>query len=105
MIKMLNASGRSAPVIICDICGKRIKEHELGAAVFPRTDSEGAIAEILHVHKGQCHDEAEQKVGGGKGAPWLELINHFSYLLHNLGLSVERLEELDQEWPILGNLP
>lgn len=104
MIKMLKFSGRSAPVIICDICGKRIEEVKLGAAVFPQIDTEGAIAEVLHVHKRDCHNAAEQKIGGGESAPWQELRHHLSYLLHNVRLSLEQLKELDQDYTVLGNL-
>lgn len=105
MIKMLSASGRSAPVLMCDVCGERIKLVGMGAAVFPRSDSDGAEVEVLHVHKGECHDKAESRVGSGKGAPWQELGNHFSYLLHNIGLPMSRLQELEQSWSLFGDLP
>jgi hypothetical protein len=106
MIKMLNLSGRAAPVVICDICGKRVEEADLGAAVFPRmqSESEGTVVQVLHVHKGPCHDKAQLQLGGVRDTAWQELRIHFSYLLHNLGLSVEKLRKLEQEEEVLGNL-
>ena len=93
MIRVVEKNARTYPLLICDICGERIENLGLGAAVFPRTDVDGEINDVLHVHKRSCHDAAERKVGGGKGAPWQELQDHFVYLMANAGKPVEQLVE------------
>lgn len=93
MIRVLEKSGRSCPVLLCDICGERIENLGLGAAVFPRTTAEDELREVLHVHKRACHDAAERQLAGLKGAPWQELQDHFIYLVSNSGKPVEDLLE------------
>lgn len=95
MIKMLNIKGRACPIVICDVCQKRIESSEAAAAVFQRSDIEvdGDVSQVLHVHKGQCHDDAEQKIGNGKGAPWQELDHHIYFLIGNVGTTPKIIAE------------
>lgn len=91
MIKILNVQGRSAPVLICDICDQAIKNVGLAAAVFPRSDVEGELSPVLHVHKGTCLDRADVRVAAASHAPWQELTHHLVWLLQNVGMDAAAL--------------
>jgi hypothetical protein len=104
VIKMLNFQGRSAPLLVCDVCAQPIRDAGLAAAVFPRSDVEGEIFSVLHVHKGACHDRAEADLDGAAGAPWQELRHHLVYLLGNVGLDDESLAEAIVSADTLGRI-
>lgn len=64
-----------APTFVCDICGEWIEDIGLGAYVFVNR-SDACPQEPLIVHKGRCHDEAEERLTAdehpGAGG-WAEL--------------------------------
>jgi hypothetical protein len=98
--------GGYVPVLVCDICEKRIVDAQLGAVVFKRlVASEPDLIPGLHVHKGECHNAAESRLGGRENTGWMELQTHLLYLVLNSKLTPEMLAaERDMrdaagEWP------
>ena|ERR1700722_10704253 len=83
--------GRYFPVVVCDICEKRIVDAQLGAVVHQQGDleTETDLLPCIHAHKGECHDSAEKKIGGR--CVWQELSTHFLYLILNSQLTPEKL--------------
>lgn len=91
--------GRYAPVVHCDICGKRIEDAEDGIAVwFP---DEGEQCKVQHVHKGRC-DNIFRYGANHRGRPdgWDDLEIHLFRLLHNVKYNArqakERTERLEE---------
>lgn len=81
-------------MLCCDICGSWIDDAELGAAVFPYP-AEGAAVEVLTVHKGACHDAAEERLSTPEAsAPWLELKKFLWQLSHNAGFPADAVQQL-----------
>ncbi|MBI5381106.1 MAG: hypothetical protein HZA31_04335 [Opitutae bacterium] len=106
MIKDVCIKGRIGPQVFCDTCGKRIEKAGLAAVITVKNIGDGESSEILHVHKGKCHDLAEKKLGGN--VLWGEMSRHFLHLIYNVGLSTEHLEaqkEADREAGDLFNTP
>jgi hypothetical protein len=85
VIRVMNKNGKTCPILLCDICEKQIDNLGMGAAIFPRSSTEGEITEVLHTHKKSCHDIAEKRIGGKSSAPWQELQDHFIWLMANSG--------------------
>lgn len=94
MIKYWYENGRYAPLLLCDTCGKRIENSGMGAAVHANGREEGEYLDVLHVHKGQCHDKAEADLGGTSSVGWEELNVHLLHLTHNAGFTLEQAKEL-----------
>ena len=92
MIKIIHHKpGRYAPVLFCDICAKPITDAGLAAAVtVSHPIPEGETSEVMYVHKGDCHDAADRRLG--KKAGWDELSRHLRQLLYNTGLSPKKLQ-------------
>jgi hypothetical protein len=97
VLKIIKVGDVSEPAIFCDVCTKQITAAGEAAAVYPYEEKDGAVLEVLHVHKGRCHDTAENKVGSNGGAPWQELESHLLWLLKNTGLPLDRLGELEAD--------
>lgn len=101
MIKILVLNARHAPIIMCDLCGQKIDDAIIGAAIFnnrtPGGDRlpDGSVIDVLHAHKGECHDLAETKLGGKELTGWIELERHVRYVLHNSGLDLQELLDYD----------
>lgn len=95
MIKILYDEGTYGAVVICDHCKQRIKDAELAAAVSTvRNMKDGDLADIVHAHKGQCHDALEQKYSAGDNTVgWDELSHHLIQLVLNTGVTLDRLKE------------
>jgi len=85
MIKILNEGSFAYPIFVCDVCNKRIDDIGLGAAVSDRSGGDGEIQDVLHVHKGACHEKGDEKLGGI--ATWKELQDHVILLIVNSGLN------------------
>lgn len=91
MIKILNQGGLTCPIFVCDVCNMKIDDLGLGAAIFQRSEVEGEVQDVLHVHKNACHNKGEQKLGGI--VPWQELQDHVILLIGNSGKSLADLTE------------
>jgi hypothetical protein len=91
MIKIIHhRPGRYAPPLFCDTCGKRITDAGLAAAVtVGHPIPEGESSEVLHVHKGECHDAVDRRLG--RQAGWDELSRPLLHLIYNVDLSPEKL--------------
>lgn len=87
MIKILHASQRTCPIVVCDICGDMISDVLEGAAVFGCRGEENAKSEVLHAHKGKCHDKAEERFGQNAG--WDELGRHLYLICLNTGIKYD----------------
>jgi hypothetical protein len=92
MIKIVHhIPGRYAPLLFCDTCGKRITDAGLAAAVtVGHPVPEGESSEVLHVHKGECHDAVDRRLG--RQAGWDELSRHLLHLIYNVDLSIGKLQ-------------
>lgn len=100
MIQVIFEEGEIIPVIVCDVCNKRIEEVMKAAAVNLSILDLGKIpTKVLHVHKGECHDLAEARVKEQYGhyAGWEELSMHLYYLCYNLGLTSQWFKERDSQ--------
>ena len=78
----------------CDICGDMIGDLSEGAAVFadlPRR-SENMKIEVVHVHKGKCHELAEQKIK--QKCEWQPLGAHLYFLCANTEVDGKHLDKL-----------
>lgn len=100
MIKILRLNGKSAPVLVCDVCGSRIEDAKNAAAVNnfnSETVSDGDLLDVIYTHKGKCHNRAESLMTArGVGVVgWLELQHHLVDLIHNVGLSPVELGDFD----------
>ena len=91
MIKILHQkTGRYAPVLLCDACGKPITHAGLAAAItLSDPIPEGEHSDVLYVHKGECHSLTDVRLGKQSG--WEEMSRHLLHLLYNIGLSPEKL--------------
>ncbi|MEA5420778.1 hypothetical protein VB712_16215 [Spirulina sp. CCNP1310] len=88
MIKVFKEGNVTVPMFVCDICNKPITDGEMAVAVFQNLPLLDGIetAEVLHAHKGRCHDVAEKRLG--KTAGFDELTNHCRYLLNNASIKL-----------------
>ena len=82
----------AAPVVVCDICGDMIGDCTYGAAVFrdPKPTNENVKVDVLHVHKGTCHDKADERFNENKDCGWQELAMHLYLLCSNTELDEVR---------------
>lgn len=92
-IKILYRDQRNCPVVVCDVCQDMIGNAGEGAVVFRCSAPENSKLVCLHVHKGECHDKAEE---GIEDAGWEELGAHMAYIMSNLGIDLEAFKELDR---------
>lgn len=99
MIKIVREDGIAQPFIFCAICGERIISAQMGAALNAYNSEQGSTVDVVYVHKGNCRDVAEKNLNNssGKVTQWQELEKHLSWLLQNSGLTIVRLQELEQD--------
>ncbi len=99
VIKFQSRGGRErliAPVFACDVCGEAITDVGAGAVVFRGLGvGEDELLELMHVHKGRCHDRAEARMTGSSG-PWHELSDHVSEIIAEVGIDVRESPRLGQ---------
>src|SRR5881275_672957 len=96
MIKLRNDELGYTPVAVCDICHQVITDVGYGAAVWriPRQHL-GDVFDVLHVHKGRCHDQADRQLVGEDKASWHELGIHLADLTVNLGpIAISQVNEM-----------
>lgn len=94
MIKILWRDGRSAPIVVCDVCGDMISDYAEGGVVFPDppAGANNVHVEALHIHKGACHDKAEARFQDGR-CGWDELGLHLYRLCANTGIDTGQFIE------------
>lgn len=102
MIKVMRKDHRTVTIICCDVCGSWIDDAGLAAAVFRRMSVEGETTEVLHVHKGRCHDVAEARLGGETG--WHEMRQHLYHVTSNTGLPPAALQKMEDDDNQFGTL-
>lgn len=102
MIRFRSSGGlerRITPVFVCDICGKQITNIGGGAVVFRnRGVGEDELLELLHVHKGKCHDQAEAQLVGGDKGPWHELADHLNAIAAGMGVTIRDMINKEAGW-------
>jgi hypothetical protein len=81
-IKIINRAGSSAPIFVCDVCGDGINILHEGAVVFDMLVADNVKTDAVHVHKGDCLDIAEKRIGVER-AGWDELGEHLKHLIAN----------------------
>ena len=92
MFKVLGKEGRTVPLICCAVCGSWIEDIGHGAAVFESPRAEGESQAVTMVHKGACHDKAEQQLRAhSKVTGWQELGRYLMDALHNGGLTLDAM--------------
>lgn len=82
MIEIQHEKGKTVVMAICDKCRKEIIDAEKGLVLWKF--DEGPINYIL-AHKGSCDDRRYQCS--------MELNTFLFYLLHNTGMTKEKLRE------------
>ena len=102
MIRIMYANRRYSPILVCDICGQRIEDGAMAAALTgDMTQEEGSLTDVLHVHKGSCHTQAERTIESTLAEPdvvgWQELGAHLSSLIHNVGFKPKDLEDYETD--------
>ncbi len=108
MIKIQINKGKYAPVLVCDVCGGRIKDAVMATTVFTDRKADGTfmkqgeLTDLVHVHKGQCFLIADRDLGGLDGALSEELRFHLLYLLHNSGMNQKKLSETEKMFQDFG---
>ena len=102
MIKILNEGGVTYPIFVCDVCNEKIDSLGLGAAIARRSDVEGDVQDVLHVHKNACHNKGEKQLGGI--APWQELQDHVILLIGSSGKTLADLTERQEHLKPFGLL-
>ena len=75
MIELRRKNGIISPLIICDVCGKRIKDASMGMVSFSSLE-EGKLSFRI-VHKNTCDTNEPM---------WQELKHFLVWLLHNTGM-------------------
>jgi hypothetical protein len=102
MIRFRSSGGQEheiMPVFVCDICGNAITDIRSGAVVFRnRGVGEDELLELLHVHKGNCHDQAEARLTPGASGPWHELEDHLGELAAGMGVTIRKLINKTVSW-------
>jgi hypothetical protein len=94
MIKIFQEGATGVPLIVCDICGKPIEKAGDGVAVFKNLMNNGESCEVLHAHKGGCHDTAEERIRKtGALVGWTEMIEHLGFLVQNSGYTFDQLKK------------
>jgi hypothetical protein len=90
---------RNTPVFVCDVCKKPITDVRNGAAVF-RGDGHGEneLNEVLHVHLGACHAEADTRMAGGSVAPSQQLADHFNGIASRIGFTIRDIINKEVGW-------
>jgi hypothetical protein len=105
MLKVMRKNARTAPMLYCDACGSWIDDAGMAAAVFSNMDDDGETKEVALVHKGACHDKTEEVLlKKGLSVGWQELSRYLGDLLHNTGLSIEKLKKIDEDDQMFGRL-
>jgi len=104
MIKILYHHDKSCPILICDICGKKIENINNGSVAFRLSDPqgvylvEGDLTDPLYVHSGECFLKAEAKLGEMQATGSEALSFHLYYLARNLGLGLEKYKEVEKDY-------
>lgn len=105
MLKVMRKDGRTVPLLCCDVCGSWIDDAGLAAAVFPLLGPQGDTKAVQLVHKGVCHDKAEAALRAqGLGTGWHELKRYLPDALHNAGLTLEALQQMQADDEQFGRL-
>lgn len=96
MLKMVDdTKGRTVLLMFCDVCSTSIEDANSAALVFKRLGIGATSSEVLMVHKKECHDAAEERLGGSPATGWHELSRDMYHLLHNTRLSASNWIEMD----------
>jgi hypothetical protein len=80
MIAIHKIDGQYRPVILCDYCGTVI-DDALKGMQLSSSAPEGATAQALYVHKGDCEQAMSIKLGASLGSE--ELSIHLLELIRN----------------------
>lgn len=93
MVVMKFNHGRSCPYFECEVCGGRIETRAAAIVYFlkPEGESSGLV-----VHKGRCHDEAQEnmeKWTPGVPVVWQEMADFLVNVTHNTGMDLKALEK------------
>ncbi len=113
MIKIFHLAGRYAPVVVCDICSKRIERAEQGVAISPVPSTDTGVLnlddlatlseigdpeefEVFHVHKDQCTTLLEQRLQHTAHGSY-GLDEHLYYIAGNLGLTLNDLRRVEDD--------
>lgn len=94
MIAIRQKDGRSASVIICDVCKEIITDSGMALARFSRDIEEGKVGPVRYCHKGRC-DQAAEKPDMESS---VNLNDHLMDTCHNVGLTLEKMKEAEEDW-------
>ena len=98
-IVMQRLKGKTGPIYVCDVCGKRIEDARMAWLMWDddAVDSEGRVSEFVVAHKTTCVPIVEKDRPTFASSSELQSIAY--QLGRNLGMSLEDLkqEELSNE--------
>lgn len=95
MIRMLSMKGRYSPIIVCDVCQRRITDAKMAMEIADHSHDEGDGHEVsvFHVHKGDCDRTLDEKLGA---AGTNELSLHLYQLIRNVGLTLDDMRRQEE---------
>lgn len=85
MIEVIRNDMRDAPMILCEVCGKRIENAGMGMVAYEEVEIEyeGPVG-FTFLHKGEC--DQSYKGGNYRKGGWVELTHFLANLCNNSGL-------------------
>lgn len=88
MIKLLRQSnGITGPVVVCDVCGERIKEAKDGHLLWSSPELGNTYMNFITVHKGKCDARRRNEHF------WMPLSDMAVNLVRNLHMDYEKSVE------------
>jgi hypothetical protein len=88
--------GQFQPLLICDICDKRITDGHQGLVVYHGNMVEDELTQVWHIHKAApCQSEMERRMAAtGQTMAAEEVVTHLLVLAENTGLTVTDLKSV-----------
>jgi len=93
MIQLVYDEGRTAVVLVCDVCHQPIRNASMAMMRWPRKeddDHDNPITTLQYCHKGECDRAMPPE---RHNDPWWELEHFLARLVVNAGLDGERLRD------------
>jgi hypothetical protein len=92
-VKMVYHNGQVVPILVCDVCNKRIKDASMANALYDPLDPDT----ILAVHKKCDRGELEELLDAARTErfrAWLPLPVVLHNLVHNTHIDLEEAAQL-----------
>ena len=80
----INNNGKHGPVIMCDVCNKRIEKTDECHVIYKEATDCSIEKQVLFAHAEECHKRLEDQLGKVYGG-WNHLEHYIYWLLQNIG--------------------